>query len=276
MILNFLYKNKIGRIIRPILTIRIVSKIIGWTADRSVSRFFIKPFIKKHQIDMSKFIEPSDGYKTFNEFFYRSLKPGSREIDTNYNNVISPADSKLFAIQELKDYSTFFIKECKFNLAKFLKNEILAEEYKSGTLLLFRLAPTDYHRFHFPFDCIPGNIEIINGKFESVNPTVYKSGIQPLTENERHLIKLNSEIFGQVLCVPVGAMFVGKIHATFQPNEEYKKGTEMGYFAFGASSLVMIFKPSLIKINETILQSSANNIETQVKMGQAVARTTTN
>ena len=139
-------------------------------------------------------------------------------------------------------------------------------------MLLFRLAPQDYHRFHFPFDCVPSKVKFIHGKLESVNPVVYQSGVQPLTENERHLITLNSQNFGHVQFVPVGAMVVGKIVETFTPNLFYNKGAEAGYFAFGGSSIVMIFKKYEIKVADKILHNSQNNIETAIKMGQPVAK----
>jgi len=223
---------------------------------------------------MSEFIIPEGGYKTFNEFFYRKLKPKTRVINFDENVVTSPADCNVFAIQELSEDSTFFVKNCKFDISRFLKDDDLAATYKNGTLLLFRLAPQDYHRFHFPFDCVPGAVKSLHGKLESVNPVVYRSGVQPLTENERHLTTLNSQNFGPVQFIPVGAMVVGKIVETFTPNSFYTKADEAGYFAFGGSSIVMLFKKDVIKITDEILQNSQNNIETSIKMGQSVAQKT--
>jgi phosphatidylserine decarboxylase len=100
---------------------------------------------------------------------------------------------------------------------------------------------------------------------------VYKSGVQPLTQYERHLIILNSEKFGQVLFIPVGAMLVGKIVETYQPDKFYKKSDEIGYFAFGGSSIVMLFKNGSIIPNEIFIQNSLHDHETQVSLGQAIA-----
>jgi phosphatidylserine decarboxylase len=270
--LNFLYKNKAGKIVRRIFTNKAASKIVGIEADSKISRKQIKPFIKKNKINMDEFLVPEGGYKTFNEFFYRNLKPGTRTIDSNENVISSPADCHSYVIPKLTAESTFFVKECKFDLKKFLKDKKLAKEYENGTLILFRLSPADYHRFHFPFECTPGKANHIKGNYESVNPIAYESGVQPLTENVRRLIILKSKNFGQVLFVEVGAMFVGKIHETFKPNQKYKKGDEAGYFAFGASSLVLLFKPNTIQINDELLQNSQDYKETEVKMGQAIAK----
>ncbi len=270
--LGFLYKSRVGSLIRLVFVCRWFSWSAGFWADSKVSSFFIKPFIKRYKIDMSECEVPEGGYKTFNEFFYRKLKPGTRQIDLNPNNVISPADCKLLVIERLSSESSFFVKTCKFDLENFLQDKELANAFAEGTLFLFRLAPENYHRFHCPFDCVPGQPKIINGKFESVNPIVYKSGVQPLTENERHLIVLNSDIFGKVLFVPVGAMIVGKIKYSFKPGEFYKKGDELGFFAFGGSSIVMIFKKGAVVPNQAFIQKSLQNQETEIKMGQGVGK----
>ncbi len=265
--LKFLYQNFIGRQIRLPITSPWFSRIWGVFAGSKFSRYFIESFIKRNKIDMSQYVVPEGGYKTFNEFFYRKLKPNKRVIDQNLDSVACPADSKLLVISEINAQTYFFVKKCTFDLALFLHDKNLADEFAGGTLFLFRLAPADYHRFHFPFDCVAGEPKIINGKLESVNSVVYKSGVQPLTQNERHLIVLNSEKFGKVLFVPVGAMLVGKIVETYDPKKFQRKGDELGYFAFGGSSIVMIFKNGVIIPSETFIQNSLHDRESEVRMG---------
>jgi phosphatidylserine decarboxylase len=259
-------------------------------------------------------------YKTFNEFFYRKLsKKGMdvRPIAKGDNVMASPADCHLFVIPDLSQNPEFFVKGCKFDLDLFLKGsmliklndpkwvkknpkltakhkekfderEALVQKYKDGILLLFRLAPNDYHRFHFPFDCTPTAPEKINGIFESVNPIAYTPNDQPLTENLRHLIILKSPVFGDVLCMVVGAMMVGSINETYQPEIPGIKGQEMGYFAFGGSSIVLIFKKDAITIDQRFIDQSKTLLdyekikgvwrkggevdypETKIKMGEKI------
>ena len=137
-------------------------------------------------------------------------------------------------------------------------------------MMLFRLAPYDYHRFHFPVDCFATKSKNINGILESVNPIVYKSGIQPLTENERQIIILKNDVFGEIVVVLVGAMFVGKIVQTYLPDKNYKKGEEIGYFEFGGSSIVVLVKKDALKIKENFIKNSQEGFETEVKMGQSI------
>lgn len=239
--------------------------------DSYLSKFKIESFIKSNGINIKDFVVPADGFKSFNDFFIRKIKPDVRQIDYDENCVISPADCKVFVIQRLEEETEFFVKNNYFNLEKFLNDKDLAREYLGGTLILFRLRPKDYHRFHFPFDCIPTKAKAINGTLETVNPIAYKAGINPLTENERKLIFLKSEKFDDVAFVPVGAMMVGKISETYKPNKEYLKGDEAGYFSFGGSSIVMIFKKNIVEVEHSFVANSEAGLESEVLIGQRIA-----
>ncbi|MCF7799555.1 phosphatidylserine decarboxylase [Candidatus Babeliales bacterium] len=268
--LKFLYGNFFGKILRFFINKKYFSKICAVYQKSVFSKRKIKDFIKKHNIDMSQFQEPKNGYKSFNDFFIRKLKGSARLIDYDINTVISPADSKLFVIPDLSKNSEFFVKNKKFNLNKFFQDKNLSQEYQNGILLIFRLAPYDYHRFHFPIDSIPNKPKNINGLYDSVNLIAYKSGIQPLESNERILTVLKTEKFKDIIFVSVGALLVGKIILNYTPNIAYKKGDEMGYFEFGGSTIVLVFKKDTIKIKDKFLKNSANLLETEVLMGQAI------
>jgi len=266
--LLFFYTSRIGKFLRPLFTKQYLCHLLGWYQDSSFSKRAIAPFIKTHEITMDDFIIPEGGYTSFNDFFCRKLKPGARSIDAHH--IVSPADCKLYIIEDISADSVFFVKQKPFNLAKFLNNPTLAHEYEHGTLIIFRLAPYDYHRFHFPVDCTPSKPQPINGIYESVNPLVYRSGVQPLTENERHLIMLTTEHHGNIAMLSVGALFVGKIIETYTPEVPCKKGDETGYFAFGGSTVVLLFKKNTIKPQQIFLDHSRQGLETAVKMGQAI------
>ncbi|MFH1644194.1 MAG: phosphatidylserine decarboxylase [bacterium] len=291
LFLNFIYKNKIGLFFRKILNKSFASKIFGFFQNRFFSKYRIKSFIKKYNIDESEFEKNINEIKSFNDFFTRKLKPGSRQIDkNNFSSVISPADSKIFVIPQIYSNLKFNVKNCQFDLKKFLGDKKLAQNYENGSMLIFRLAPYDYHRYHFPIDCFVEKAKLINGLYDSVNPLVFSDDVKPLTENERKLIILTplrqgfplrqsfaghvggqeSEKFADVLMVVIGAMMVGKIKLTYKPDEKYKKGDECGYFEFGASSIALLFKKNEIKINDVFIKNSAKGFETEIKMGQVV------
>lgn len=269
--LHFLYNNTIGRFVRYIARTQLVSKLTSIYKDSFLSKYKISKFINRYNIDIDECVIPKGGYRSFNDFFIRKLKPGARRIEPSPDALVSPADSKLMVFPELTDNIRFFVKSQKFNLDRFLKDKILAQKYKHGTMLVFRLAPYDYHRYHFPCDCTPLKARNIMGYFDSVNPFVYKVGYQPLLENERHVTILKTNGFGDIAMVSVGAMLVGRIIETYFPEAKYAKGDEMGYFAFGGSTLVLLFQKGEIRINDRFIQHSKENIETVVKMGEAVA-----
>ncbi len=268
--LKFFYKNSIGKIFRQLVNRRYFANLCALYQNSSLSKKTILPFIEKYKMDVGEFERTPEEYESFNDFFTRKLKPKSRIIDTNSSIVASPADSKLLVIPNISQDTQFWIKTKKFSLEKFLQNKELAKQYQNGTALIFRLAPYDYHRYHFPADCVASEPKIINGLFESVNPIAGKSGIEFLTENERHLVTLKTKDFSDVVMVFVGAMMVGKITHTYTPEKEYKKGDEAGYFEFGGSTVALLFKPGIIKPCKKYVENSLQGFETEVRMGQAV------
>lgn len=268
--LQFLYQCFLGRITRVLLSCRLVARLAGIYKDSALSRHEIEPFIKTYDIAMHEYQIPEAGYGSFNEFFIRAFRPGVRQINNNPLLITSPADAKVYIIPNITTESVFFVKHQPFNLEQFLGSVSLAQEYAHGLLMIFRLAPYDYHRFHFPVDCVPSAPRVINGCLESVNPTAFKAGIQPLITNQRELILLKTERFDTIAMIPVGAMMVGKIVQTYTPNLAYKKGAETGYFAFGGSTVVLLFKPGVIDPIDTFIRHSLQGLETAVKMGEAI------
>ncbi len=270
-LLNFLYTHPVGKVLRVLVRHRFMAKLLAIYQNSRFTKAKIQPFIDHHKISMNDFIVPEGGYRSFNHFFTRALKPGARLIDQRKNMMISIADAKLFVFEHLQREQDFLIKGCRFTLADFLKNDELAAQYEHGTMMVYRLAPYDYHRYHFPFNCFVQKNIVIHGFLESVNPITFATGLQPLVQNERHMITLQSDLFGDVLMIVVGAMFVGKIVSTHHENQAYKKGDEAGFFEFGGSTVVLLFKKNAIKVRADLIKNSAEVKETVVKMGEAVS-----
>ncbi len=267
--LHFLYKNTIGKIVRSCLTKPWASSLAGWMCDKRFSSYYIKPFINTYDINMHEAENPITHFRTFNDFFIRKLKTDARPFDSHHATVISPADGTLIVIENISQTMHFPVKESKFDLATFLGDKKLAQDYEGGTLLLFRLAPWDYHRFHFPLNCTPSKAIRIKGIYESVHPLAYFSGVQPLTQNERHLTLLKTDC-GDVVMISVGALFVGAIKQTYTPDSMHKKGDEAGYFCFGGSTVVLLFKKDILKINPEYVHNSKKGKETSLKMGTTI------
>lgn len=268
--LCFFYQTFFGRIIKKLLNKRWLARLAGAYYSSSLSKRQIKPFISLYNIAMDEYERPAEKYTSFNDFFTRKLRPGTRTIDTRPNALISPVDSKLFVFPVITPEMTFFVKKQPFDLAKFLGDPSHAKLYEHGSMFIFRLAPYDYHRIHFPATGRPTPPKGIHGSFESVNPIVFKSGVQPLTQNERHIVLLDTQTQGIITLVSVGAMFVGSIVETFTPNNVVERGSELGYFAFGGSTVVMLCQEGAARPKNIFIQHSLQGYETGVKMGEAV------
>ena len=265
--LVWLYYNPIGEATLWALAKRkLFSSIYGNMMDRTSSAKKIHPFIEEFDIDMS--VAQKQEFNNFNDFFTRKLKADARPVDTISTVVGSPADGKILAYADISN-SWFFIKGYRFDLSSFLDNPVLAQKYHDGALLIIRLAPVDYHRFHFP---LSGNISVnkkIDGDYYSVNPFALRKKAEIFCLNKREYSILSNPLFGDVVMAEVGATMVGSIIQTF--NGSYvNKGKEKGYFKFGGSTVVLLFEKSKIHIDKDLLTNTANGYETTVKMGERI------
>lgn len=270
--LKFLRKGA-GKIIGSFIMSKHASKAVGWFQNKkTVFSINWRKFATKHKINLDECVIPEGGFASFNDFFTRKLKPGARPIDPAHGGLVSPADAKVTYVENISKKDIFIIKNSQWSLRKMLGNGLLAHKYEGGTLISFRLAPEDYHRFHFPCDATPTLSKKIAGKYDSVNPYVFKHGHDPLGENARNVLVLKSKEFADPVCVIVGAMGVGKIIETYKPHHSYRKGDEMGYFKFGASTVCLIFRRGVIcPASERFTKNSQRMIETAVKQGELIA-----
>lgn len=252
----------------PIITsFSFLSSFYGWLQKCSWSRRKIKPFIKKYEIDASEFEKPIDTFTSFNDFFIRKLKAGARPVVEDPNVMIAPADARYLVLPKVHNHHRFSIKKATFNLGSFLTNQAISTHFEGGSMVIARLCPLDYHRFHFPFDAtIKQEPTLINGSLYSVSPWALKKRFSILAENKRVITLLDSPTFGLVAFVEIGATCVGTIWQTYTQNE-VKKGDEKGYFSFGGSSIVMLFEPGRITFDEDLLSYSKQGIETVCKWG---------
>jgi phosphatidylserine decarboxylase len=265
--LVWLYNNPIGEATLWALAKRkLGSSIYGKMMDCTSSAKRIHPFIEEFDIDMSSFQE--EEFKNFNGFFTRKLKDNARQIDTCFNIVVSPADGKILAYADIGN-SDFIIKGFRFDVSSFLDNPALAQKFRDGALFIIRLAPVDYHRFHFP---VSGNLTPnikIEGDYYSVNPFALRKKAEIFCLNKREYTILSNPLFGDVIMAEVGATMVGSIVQTYK-GSSVKKGEEKGYFKFGGSTVVLLFEKSKICIDKDLLINTAKGYETAVKMGERI------
>lgn len=245
----------------------VFSKWYGWRMDRPKSREKVLPFIKDYELDADEFESSPNDFRSFNEFFYRKLKPEARPIAPAPDAAVFPADGRHLCVPDLSKCDGLFVKGQMFDLRTLVGDDALADRFKDGSLLLSRLCPVDYHRFHFPVAGIPNDARLLNGPLYSVNPIALVQNIQILATNKRELTVLETDQYGQVLIIEVGATCVGGICQTYSPGDEVAKGDEKGYFRFGGSSTITIFEKDRIQFADDLQEHSLHHRELYARIG---------
>ncbi len=267
------FSRLLAKLILPLMTrFTFPSALYGLLQKAPWSRSKIKRFIKKYNVDASEFQDPVSSFKSFNDFFIRKLKPSARPFATGDNVAILPADARYLVFPNIDHSEGFFVKGKKFTLLSLLQNQQLADEFSHGTMVVARLAPVDYHRYHFPCDGMVYTPKEIPGHLYSVNPIALKRHSEILAENKRMITEIDTESFDKMLYIEVGATYVGTIHQTFTPETFQKKGSEKGYFSFGGSCLILLFKPGKIKLDQDLIDASARSLEMVGKLGQSLGQ----
>lgn len=267
--LFWLYNNPVGELsLQAVIKRKLASEWYGRQMDKPASVRKIEPFIKKYHINMNDFQQKK--YVSFNDFFTRKLRPGARKVDTARGVVVSPADGKVLAYADV-DSQDFVVKGYRMNLHDFLQNDSLARLFAGGSLVLVRLCPSDYHRYHYPVSGRLSPVVKIKGDYYSVNPMALRRDIRIFCENKRQYQVIASQTFGPVLMAEIGATFVGSMVQVHR-GDTAVKGEEAGYFKFGGSSVILLFRKGKIRIDKDLLKNTQNHLETSVKMGEEIAK----
>lgn len=273
--LRFAYENPVGRFMVWAFAKRaLFSRYFGWRMGQQYSQFKILPFIVKYNLDVDEFAKKAYDYNTFNEFFTRALKKGVRPIAEGERVAVFPADGRHLAFPDIDLAEGFYVKGAKFSLSELFgedelppEQQVLTQKYAGGAMVISRLCPVDYHRFHFPCAGVPGEPRLIEGPLFSVSPIALRRQINYLVRNKRKVTELESPVFGSVACFEVGATNVGSIVHTFVPGRAVPKGGEKGLFKFGGSCTITLFQAGRIRFDEDLVAQSHDCIETYARMG---------
>lgn len=274
--MRWLYETAPGRLALNVAVKRaLLSTYFGWRMNWRYSAQRVLPFIIEHNLDVDEFAKSPYHFKTFNEFFYRALKPGARPIAPGDDVAVLPADGRHLVFQDLDAAAGFYVKGEKFRLSSLFAEDKVPESqreltlrYRGGTMLISRLAPVDYHRFHFPVPGVATDARLIDGVLYSVSPIALRRNIRYLVSNKRMLTTVESPRFGRVMMVEIGATMVGSIRQNYAPNRPIAKGEEKGYFKFGGSCVITLFEPGRIRVDDDLLRASSEQMETYAKMGE--------
>jgi phosphatidylserine decarboxylase len=273
--LRFAYENPAGRFAVWLLFRRaFLSRYYGRRMNRPESSIPIIKFIGDYGIDAQEFAKSPFDFRTFNEFFHRALKPEARPIAPGSNIAVFPADGRHLAFPDVDRAEGYYVKGAKFTIEDLLGDAELSNRLSGGSMLISRLCPSDYHRFHFPVAGIPSEARLVRGSLFSVSPIALRRNILYLIRNKRFVTKVESALFGTVAMVEVGATHVGSIVEGFVPGRPVLKGEEKGFFAFGGSCVITLFGRSRIVFDADIVHQSASCLETYARMGDRLGQAT--
>ena len=266
-LLKLLYTTRTGRmLLRPLVT-PAFSKLAGTLLNTRISCRLIEPFIRSNTIDMSDYEETS--YRSYNDFFTRKIKKGSRLVSGSSSDLISPCDCYASAY-EISEDQILTIKNAKYTVSSLLHSKRLAARYQGGYALILRLTVSDYHRYAYAATGRQSKNYRIPGVFHTVNPIagehfpIYK-------ENSREYTVIHSSHLRDIVQMEVGALMVGKI-VNHRESCPVLRGEEKGYFEFGGSTVVLLLRRDYVAVDDDILKNSAEGIETKVKLGERIGK----
>jgi phosphatidylserine decarboxylase len=264
--LTLFYGSPLGKALtQRILTWAPLSEVYGLFKRLPGSRAGVRDFVERLGIDASEAELPLDAYPSLDAFFARRLRPEARPPDPDPAAFLSPCDARTLAFARWPTQRPLEIKRSRVTLPELVNEDpVLCQRFSGGGVLISRLAPADYHRFHFPAQGWASPARAFPGRLHSVHPIALEAGA-PSLRNKRSLTVLETAKFGVLALIEVGALVVGTIVQTFAPGW-VERGAEKGTFRFGGSTVVVLSEPGRVRWDQDLLDATAAGHETLVRV----------
>ncbi|MDE6031949.1 MAG: phosphatidylserine decarboxylase, partial [Oscillospiraceae bacterium] len=207
-------------------------------------------------------------FKSFADFFTRKY---AFTTDCAPDELIAPCCGRL-SVYSVSNELALKIKGSLYTLPELVGERFDVSEYRGGICFVYRLAVEDCHRYVF---CDDGEIirsEEIKGVLHTVRPVSERFRI--FSHNHRVCTLLRTEHFGDVIQIEVGALQIGKI--TNHNVARFSRMEEKGFFSYGGSTIIQLFKKNIVSVDEDIKKLSESGVEVLVKTGEKVDEKTTN
>ena len=265
--LRWSYETAAGRLmLNAVIKRAWFSRWYGWRMSRPGSRRLVQPFVETYGLDETEFADPVTSFRSFNDFFSRELRSGARPIDPDPASIVFPADGRHLGFPSIGSQDRIYAKGQSLNLHELFDDSELARRFAGGAVVISRLCPVDYHRFHMPCAGVLSEPRSIPGPLFSVSPIALRSQVGFLAENKRAVSLIRETVCGTVAMVEVGATCVGTIIQTAPPGW-VAKGVEKGMFRFGGSCVITLFEPKRVKLSDDLATESARGYEIFARMG---------
>ena len=263
--LKFLYTNKIGRKFLKLMISDKVTRAIELYMNTKLSTLKIDGFIKKNHININDYEKKY--FKSYNEFFIRKIRKGRRPINMDRDALISPSDGKV-TVYPISENLVVNIKNIDYSVKSLLLDRELAEEFYGGWLYVIRLTVDNYHRYCYPDGGYQYENYYIPGFFHTVNPIALEN-TSVFAQNARAYTMMDTDNFGRIVQMEVGAMGVGRIVNHYE-DTFVSRGQEKGYFEFGGSTICLFVRGDEVKPDADIVKNTLEGYETLVKMGEKI------
>lgn len=267
--LAWLYGSPVGRLAAALLSRHAPARLFGRLQSGRASARRIPAFVERYGIPLDQF-EPGP-YPSFNEFFIRRFRPGKRPFERDPQRLPAFAEGRYLAFERVDGASCIPVKGGELPPSRILGEEEEAGAFVGGPLLVARLCPVDYHRYHYPEDGETVRSYRIAGPLHSVHPFALAARPGVLRENERRISLLRTSAFGRMAYVEVGAMNVGAIVQTHDESEPFRRGDEKGYFLLGGSTVLLFGEPGRWVPDADLLERTAGGTESLVRLGEGLA-----
>lgn len=270
IILRFLYGTVLGRILLKLLVQPRISKAVGCLLSSRLSAGLIPYYIKKWEVDINDIEIPEGGFSSFNDFFTRRKKIKFDNAKRDW--LKSPCDG-LMSFVKIRRNIVFDIKNTKFSLEDLLRDRKLAEKFRNGSALIFRLTPANYHRYYYGAYGRVLDHRKIQGKLHCVRPVALRR-VPVFAQNTREYEIIETKEFGTIVQMEVGALLVGKIHnyERLRERANIEVGMEKGYFEFGGSTIILLFQKNAVCLHDKLYERSNDNGEIRVSAGEVIAK----
>lgn len=223
----------------------------------------IRLFARGFRPDMSDAVEPDPiAYASFNEFFTRALRDGTRPIDPGPTTIVSPVDGTVSESGRLTDDRLLQAKGHDYTLRALLAGQPgWQRSFAGGSFATIYLAPYNYHRIHMALAAELKACWYVPGRLFSVNRTTAQLVPGLFARNERVVCGFDTGGMPWAI-VLVGALNVGSMatvwHGDVTPRRirdvaelpldtelaptVLPKGAEMARFNMG-STVILLFPP---------------------------------
>ena len=267
-----------------------LTRFAGFVASRErgwVTTEIIRRFVAKYRVNMVEALDPDiAGYRTFNDFFTRALKPGARPLAPA--DLVCPVDGAISQFGAIEHDQLIQAKGHQYSTTAMVGGDAaLAAQFLNGHFATIYLSPKDYHRIHMPCDGRLMRMIYVPGELFSVNPVTAR-GVPGLFARNERVVCVFESARGPFVLALVGATIVGSMatvwHGVVNPPRGkvvrewlypvspdkpeasifLRQGEEMGRFLLG-STVVMLFPKGNLRFNPDWAPGRA------VRLGEAMA-----